>query len=272
MPGAVPPIVPEPLWQAAQAKHGTRPFGVGRPWHRPYLLGGLIVCAQCGKRFWANKQGRGWEIAYYVCGGYVASGTAVCDGFRIPLSYLETAVLDGIQKRLQRVLDPGQLRRRLLELLPPAPAAAPPVQSLKRQLQATEGKLARLVETLAAGPEDLPTVRRTLVTLERERARLKNQLDQARATPGGTGADRLQGVVDDLLEGLSRLPAVLASGTVEQRRAVVRSFLAGIRINKAARQAILRWHRLPRGLSVKLVELRGIEPLTPRLPASCSPS
>ena len=78
--------------------------------------------------------------------------------------------------------------------------------------------------------------------------------------------------MDDLLEALSRFPTVLASGTTEQQRAVVRSFLAGIRVNKATRQAMLRWYRLPRGLSVKLVELRGIEPLTPRLPASCSPS
>jgi hypothetical protein len=141
------------------------------------------------------------------------------------------------------------------------------------QLQTTERKIERLVETLAAGPDDLPTVRQTLVALEGERARLTAQLGRARAeaaTP--SGPDRLQGVMDDLLEALSRFPAVLASGTVEQRRAVVRSFLAGIRVNKATRQAILRWYRLPRDLSVKLVELRGIEPLTPRLPASCSPS
>ena len=37
---------------------------------------------------------------------------------------------------------------------------------------------------------------------------------------------------------------------------------------KASRYALLRWHRLPRlkDVSVKLVELRGFEPLTPRLP------
>jgi len=40
--GAVPTIVPRELWDAAQARHGTRKFGVGRPWHRPYLLSGLI--------------------------------------------------------------------------------------------------------------------------------------------------------------------------------------------------------------------------------------
>jgi hypothetical protein len=74
------------------------------------------------------------------------------------------------------------------------------------------------------------------------------------------------------MEGLHRVSDLLAGGTPEQRRAVVRSFLAEIRVDKAARLAVLRWYRLPRDLSVKLVELRGIEPLTPRLPASCSPS
>lgn len=40
----------------------------------------------------------------------------------------------------------------------------------------------------------------------------------------------------------------------------MRSFLAGIWANnKAAQQAILGRYRLPRDLSVKLVELRGIE-------------
>jgi hypothetical protein len=50
----------------------------------------------------------------------------VCDGLRIPLSYIESAVLDGIQKRLHQVLDPARLRRRLVELLVPEPTAPCP--------------------------------------------------------------------------------------------------------------------------------------------------
>jgi hypothetical protein len=60
---------------------------------------------------------------------------------------------------------------------------------------------------------------------------------------------------------------VLVAGEPEERKAVVRAFLQEIRIEKTTRQAVLRWHRLPRvGESPKLVELRGLEPLTPRLP------
>ena len=67
------------------------------------------------------------------------------------------------------------------------------------------------------------------------------------------------------------LPQLLAAA--EERKAVVRVFLQGIRIDKRTGQAIFRCYRPPRvDESLKLVELRGFEPLTPRLPALCSPN
>jgi hypothetical protein len=75
-----------------------------------------------------------------------------------------------------------------------------------------------------------------------------------------------------LIDALQRFPDVLV-GEPEERKAVVRAFLQEIRIEKTTRQAVSRWHRLPRLFeSLKLVELRGLEPLTPRLPALCSPN
>src|SRR4030095_9969452 len=114
---AVPAIIPNDLWEAAQAVHGTRQFGIGRPWHRPYLLSGLIECCYCGKHFQAKRLKRGRVPAYYLCGGYVASGVAFCDTPRIPTTYLEDAVLEGIQKRLALALDAEELRRGLHEQL-----------------------------------------------------------------------------------------------------------------------------------------------------------
>jgi hypothetical protein len=51
---------------------------------------------------------------------------------------------------------------------------------------------------------------------------------------------------------------VFEAGSAEERRAVVRTFLNGILIDKKKRQAILRSHRLPRDASVKLVAVGGI--------------
>ena len=83
----------------------------------------------------------------------------------------------------------------------------------------------------------------------------------------------MQSTVDALIGALRHFPEVLAAGESEERKAVVRAFLQEIRMEKTTRQAVLRWLRLPRvDESLKLVELRGLEPLTPRLPALCSPN
>ncbi len=268
---AAPTIIPVKLWEAAQAKHGTRKFGVGRPWHRPYLLSGLVVCGHCSKRFRAHKQTRGRIPAYYVCGSYMASGLAVCDGLRIPVPYLDEAVINGICKRLKEVLNREVLAVRLRELLGPESTAGDAVTALEARLAETTRKIGRLVDALAAGGDDLPSVRTRLAELERERLQMQEEIVRVRARPA-TKPD-LAAALDTLVDALGRLPEVLAAGEPEERKAVIRAFLQEIRVEKATRQAVLRWHRLPRvGESLKLVELRGLEPLTPRLPALCSPN
>ncbi len=271
--GAAPAIIPVELWKAAQAKHGTRKFGIGRPWHRPYLLSGLVVCDHCGKRFRAHKQTRGAIPAYYVCGSYVASGAGVCDGLRIPTPFLDDAVIDGIHKRIESVLNREVLTIRLRELLGAEEVHGPSRGNLEARLAETGRKIDRLVDALASGGDNLPSVRTRLAELERERRSLEAELAQARSRTAGSTPNELEATVDALIEALQRFPEVLAAGEPEERKAVVRAFLQEIRIEKTTRQAVLRWHRLPRvGESLKLVELRGLEPLTPRLPALCSPN
>ena len=79
---------------------------------------------------------------------------------------------------------------------------------------------------------------------------------------------------------LTQASAALLSGQapgrsqaeLEALAAAVRRFLAGIRVTRARGRRFWAGTACRVSLSVKLVELRGIEPLTPRLPASCSPS
>jgi hypothetical protein len=133
------------------------------------------------------------------------------------------------------------------------------------------------------GPERVELVlRRLLAGVDASvEGRLPQPISEAQQGPRVSAPVRLEhtsatleATVQNLMGTLGRLPEVLGAGKPEERKAVARAFLAGIRIDKATRRAILRWYRLPRldDVSVKLVELRGFEPLTPRLPALCSPS
>ncbi len=145
-----------------------------------------------------------------------------------------------------------------------------PVHDLDARLAETRTRIARLVQALAGGNDDLPSVRAALVDLEREAQRLERSLQAARARAGDAAAARIDAIAQALV--LGQVAGVLREGEPEERKRVVRCFVQGIRIEKATRQAVLRWYRLPRGSFVKLVELRGVEPLTPRLPALCSPN
>ncbi len=104
-------------------------------------------------------------------------------------------------------------------------------QLAARWLAETERRIARLVEALAAGPDDLLSVRAALVALERERARLSRDLADTRARSGPRPAT--EAAVEATLAAPERLPEILATGDQEDRRRVVRSFLAGVVVDHA---------------------------------------
>jgi hypothetical protein len=189
------------------------------------------------------------------------------------MPYLDDAVIARIQNRIESVLDRDALTARLRDLLAADDTPGPSEETLEARLVQTTQKIDRLVDAIALGADDLVSVRTRLSELERERSSWEAELGRARGRIAASNPDDLDVAVDGLLNALRRFPEVLAAGEPEERKAVVRAFLQEIRIEKTTRQAVLRWYRLPRvDLSVKLVELRGLEPLTPRLPALCSPN
>jgi hypothetical protein len=202
----------------ASSESQTRRFGVGRPWHRPYLLSGLIECGHCGKHLQAKRLTRGRVPAYYLCGGYVASGVAFCNSPRIATTYLEDAVLEGIQKRLDLVLDAQELGRRVRERLADDDAGSAAIPELEAHLHETQRRIERLVIALAAGSDDLPSVRSALVGLERERERLEQDLAHANERAARPYKDRPEQVIAALLESLGNIRHVLEAGSAEERR------------------------------------------------------
>jgi len=58
--------------------------------------------------------------------------SCVCEGFRVPSAFLDDAVIDGIQKRIDLVLDPEELRRRLSGMLSQESESADAVPKYRR--------------------------------------------------------------------------------------------------------------------------------------------
>ncbi len=62
-----------------------------------YLLGGLIVCTACGKRYVGNAaHGRRYRYSYYTCFSRHRYGPDSCDSERLPAKELDEAVLDAL--------------------------------------------------------------------------------------------------------------------------------------------------------------------------------
>lgn len=92
----------------------------------------------------------------------------MCDGLRVPVEYLDDAVIDGITKRLDRVLNRELLRQRLTEMLLGEVPSEDRVPALQAELETVRRKISRLIDVLGDGREELGTLRSTLVELERQ--------------------------------------------------------------------------------------------------------
>jgi hypothetical protein len=125
---------------------------------------------------------------------------------------LDEAVLDGVQKRLDQLVDRETLIRRLTDILGAPPSSDDAAVVIEGQLLQVRRKISRLVDALAAGPEELPSVRAALAALERERAGLEDRLARARLTvpPGGPGD--LLATVERMLEALPPPPCLAGHG------------------------------------------------------------
>ena len=62
-----------------------------------YLLGGLVICQRCGRRFVGNAaHGNRYRYEYYTCFSRHRYGTATCDAERLPAGELDRAVCDAL--------------------------------------------------------------------------------------------------------------------------------------------------------------------------------
>jgi len=66
------PLIGRDLFERVEAARKTKVITMGRTFHRPYLLTGIALCANCGYRMIGHpSQGNGHTYLAYTCSGYL---------------------------------------------------------------------------------------------------------------------------------------------------------------------------------------------------------
>ena len=189
-------IVPQPLWDAAQARKAAT-FGTyrqtpdGRLSGKPersalasqYLLAGMLRCGVCGGKLISLKQrGRrpGQFYMYYVCWRSQSHGDTVCPSRRmVPMGRLHDLIIAMFR---QEILTPARLEQVIRDLAREhgrGPARAAEVRrTLEADLRRVEGRIANLTEAVAAGGEGKSLIA-AIRTAEREQQAIKDRLEHA---------------------------------------------------------------------------------------------
>ena len=216
-----------------------------------YLLGGLIVCTRCGKRYVGmSAHGRSYRYRYYTCHTRHRYGTDACDGDRLPAGELDTAALNGVlalfgdRDLFARVAADATARRsaererRQRELDIVDTDIAKTEQAIERYLLAFEA--GSMPET-QCGPR-IRDLGAKLVQLQDRRAELHQQLDAS--APAGPTDDQLAAARD-------HLRSIIDDGDDTHRKHLLQALVAEIRV--AARDHITPVYRVPHAQQVDTV-------------------
>jgi site-specific DNA recombinase len=206
-------IVPPDLWERVRARLRQRAWTPGkREGARPkYLLSGMLVCADCGGRYVAQKR-RG-RVRYYACAVHFDRGPSVCPNSRLVrqdrvereilayvfgdmfaphrVAYLERAVDAALKRALDRSTDTAAERetalrqaRRELDNIAAAIRAGVITPTTKTMLEDAERRVAALEQAVRnAHRPAVPVVPvRTVVEryLRDLRGLLSTNVDEAR--------------------------------------------------------------------------------------------
>jgi hypothetical protein len=214
----------------------------------------MIRCTHCG-HYWhgtSHKKGRprndgtAVKTYYYICGGHSYQGNATCQRHVIPQEAIEDWVLMHIDQLAMRLLA-SDGRAHLTELILAACAeddAANTVtlQELQTRREEINRALTAALIHLSADNQEfvnarLRDLRQELVLLESEEARYTGLLRRER---------QREAMITTTLERCRRARTLLQTGSIDERRAIIRTFLHQIEWNPVTQQGIATFWPIPR--------------------------
>lgn len=240
---AHPALISPELFEKVSARFRTHNPRAGRAASSPHLLAGMVSCARCGHRYYAQRKRDG---VYYICGGYHLKGPTFCSSNAVAAKTLEAFALAQFERQVLALRDAGTVRARFAELerAAAAPATGESEEGLRAEIGQVDAELNRMLAALRVGGA-LEVLVAEMARLETRKKDLQQQLAAARFSPL---AAEPEAVAAELAELVGDVPALLAEGTVAEQRVILREFLEAVTVDPVKQEARFAFHTIPPAL------------------------
>ena len=176
------PVIDADLFDRVQAIRKSKVITMGRTFHRPYLLTGIMKCAHCGYRMIGHPStGNGHKYLMYTCSGYLRIGKSVCRSVHILSDSLEQEVLQTIREHLSSPSWKDQVRETLEGMVKEefGDGAQSRAEELKHQLDAINRQIANIVDAIKTSGRFSEAMNQSLADLETQRDAVRRTLGEA---------------------------------------------------------------------------------------------
>lgn len=273
--GKHPSLVAKDVFDAAQDIRSDRAYNSRRLGANssPYLLSGLVVCANCGAHLVGGvANGRaGYQYRYYTCGTKTRYGSKVCGTDRVPSEELDRQVVDSLLRTYERT----DLFERAIEAIRERAEEIKAQQraeltALDTELAKAEASIERYMDSFESGGLTEDTLVERIRTLGERAAELRARRAELVAALEDKAEDGEFDVPDaKTMAALSpHVRKALTKGGWPERKALMQALIHEVKVT--SRQHIVPTFRVPTGATgPKLVRAltrtapwAGLEPAT----------
>jgi site-specific DNA recombinase len=235
---AWPALVDVATFEAVQARRkmsreGKLPHYRGNAMKSEYLLSGLMRCGVCGGKMTGNtqKSGKGYKTRYYTCTRHHAGYRDECPKrYLVPAPLVEDHILATIREDLTCLRDDEELHRQVGEQLDQLRSGTSDArEQLGKRLSSIDDKISRVREHVLAVD---PSVAESLGFYDQAK-QLSDEREQVQADLTAAGPEPALPAIPELRQRINaefdHMEALIASGTLEERRALVGCYVAQIK-------------------------------------------
>jgi len=263
------PLIGRDLFERVQAARRAKVITIGRTFHRPYLLTGIALGANCGYRMIGHpSSGNGHKYFAYTCSGYLRIGKTVCRSVHVLTDSLENEVLQSIREHLSSPSWKDEVRETLERMVTEefGDSAQDRVQELQRQLDAVNQQIANIVDAIKTAGRFSEAMNLALADLETQRESVRSTLgDAEKRVNQRMGAETL---AEKIMAYFGQLDRVWHQGlTIEERKELLRCYVHQVNVSHSPTnvQAEIWLYKVPIPRKNMTLEGADLSPLVSRV-------